>query len=57
LQLVLQPGFAGYFSVLYSTIKKNTSKKISGGTTIYPSDVTYLALALTGDIVLEDLSA
>jgi hypothetical protein len=31
----------------------NTYTQIFGGTTIYPSDVTYLALALTGDIVLE----
>ena len=31
----------------------NTYTHIFGGTTIYPSDVTYLALALTGDIVLE----
>ena len=31
----------------------NTYTQIFGGTTIYPSDVTYLALALTGDTVLE----
>jgi hypothetical protein len=31
----------------------NTYTQIFGGTTIYPSDVTYLALALTADIVLE----
>ena len=31
----------------------NTYTQIFGGTTIYPSDVTYLALALTADITLE----
>jgi hypothetical protein len=31
----------------------NTYTQIFGGTTIYPSDVSYLALALTADITLE----
>jgi hypothetical protein len=31
----------------------NTDTQIFGGTTIYPSDVSYLALALTADITLE----
>ncbi len=31
----------------------STYTQVFGGTTIYPSDVTYLALALTGDVVLE----
>ena len=31
----------------------NTFTQVFGGTTIYPSDVSYLSLALTADITLE----
>ena len=31
----------------------NTFTQVFSGTTIYPSDVSYLALALTADITLE----